>query len=76
MRYHDQEPKRRYVHYLIKNGTYSAEFEATDDNQAKLITKRIHGSNTENVALFRISGHVTTPDGKKSHNKRLKGIQL
>lgn len=70
MRYHDREPRIKYIHYLIKNGKYSAEFEATDDVQAKLITRRIHGKECNNVALFRIAG--TTRNG----DKKLKGIQL
>jgi len=64
------EPQRRYIHYLLKNGTYSREFNATDDVQAKLITRRIHGDKCHNVALFRVGGH--TSDG----NRKLRGIQL
>lgn len=64
------EAKRRYIHYLIKNGKYSAEFEAETDHQAKLITKRIHGNQGDNVALFRIC----SPN--KIGERRLKGIQL
>lgn len=70
MRYHNVEATRRYVIYLLKNGTYSKEFNATDDIQAKLITKRIHGKECHNVALFRVGGYTT--DG----NRRIKGIQL
>lgn len=61
---------RKYIHYLIKNGKYSAEFQAQNDTEAKLITKRIHGNQGHNVALFRVTNRVS--DGQRL----LKGIQL
>jgi len=64
------EAKRRYIHYLIRNGKYSKEFSAENDIQAKLITKRIHGKECHNVALFRIGGYTENGD------RKIKGIQL
>ena len=62
---------RKYITYRIKEGSYSPEFTATDDVEAKRKIIQVHGPSPSGIALYRIC-HPTT----QTRTKRLKGIQL
>ena len=64
------DPQRSYIHYFIKDGSYSAQFQAENDVEAKIITRRIHGHQTDGVVLYRICGR------DKAGNKKIRGVQL
>ena len=63
-------PQKKYIHYFVKEGKYSAEFQAENDIEAKIITRRIHGHECDGVSLYRIC----SPN--KTGQRRIKGIQL